>query len=113
MKAEVLYFDGCPTYGQVRQFLEELRKEEGWDFELQLVNVETDERAVKLKFTGSPTILVNGEELFPPNPDAPYARACRMFFWEGKMHGAPTKEMLRQALQEKLTECPDSSQQIR
>ena len=103
MKIELLYFDGCPTYRLVQKWLEELKSEEGWDFELELVNVDSDEKAIGLKFTGSPTVLVNGRELFPPNSEAPYARTCRMFFWNGRMHGAPPKEMLREAILE-LTE---------
>lgn len=103
-RVEILYFDGCPTYRLVQKWLEELREEESLDFELELVNVDSDEKAVEEKFTGSPTIRVNGKELFPPSPDAPYARSCRMFFWEGEMRGAPPKEMLRKALLSLLSE---------
>ncbi len=98
MKIEILYFDGCPTYKLVEKWLNELREEEGFQFELELINVDSDEKAVQLKFTGSPTVRVNGEELFPPSPEAPYARTCRMFCWNGKMHGAPPREMLHQKI---------------
>ncbi len=104
MKIELLYFDGCPTYRQVLKSLEELKSEHGWDFEIELVNVDTDEKAIELNFVGSPTIRVDGVELFPPPKDAPFARACRMFQWKGKILGAPPKEMLRTAINQLINQ---------
>jgi hypothetical protein len=49
---------------------------------------------------GSPTLLVNGKDLFAP-PDASPAIACRMYPGEdGRLEGAPTLTALRLGLEE-------------
>ena len=48
--------------------------------EIEIIKVKTDEQAKKLKFVGSPTFLVNGEDIIPPPPDAYYSLTCRAYF---------------------------------
>jgi len=50
---EVLYFDGCPTYVAAARTLREVLAELG--AEVELVAVDTDEEAKRLRFPGSPT----------------------------------------------------------
>jgi glutaredoxin len=63
VKVEVLYFDGCPSYAAAEKTLRGVLKERG--LEVEMVAVETDEEAGRLRFPGSPTIRVEGEDLFP------------------------------------------------
>ena len=56
--------------------------EKGIEAEVSLVAVNTDEEAQRLRFPGSPTIRVDGEDLFPvpvANARAAYALGCRMY----------------------------------
>jgi hypothetical protein len=64
-RVEILYFDGCPTYLEAEKTLREVLGEKGVDAEVELVAVNTDEGAQALRFAGSPTIRVDGEDLFP------------------------------------------------
>ena len=47
---------------------------------------------------GSPTIRVDGEDLFPVPERAGYALGCRMYATPEGLRGSPTTEMLREAL---------------
>ncbi len=58
MNIQILYFDGCPTYQRAEQTLREVIAEEGITADVELMAVNTDEDAQRLKFPGSPTIRV-------------------------------------------------------
>jgi hypothetical protein len=99
MQMEILYFDGCPTYLEAEKTLRGVLEEEGLDAEVELVAVNTDEEAQELLFPGSPTIHVDGRDLFPVPERAEYALGCRMYTTPEGLRGAPTTEMLREALE--------------
>jgi hypothetical protein len=98
MKMEILYFDGCPTYLKAEKTLRGVLEEEGVDAEVELVAVNTAEEAQETRFPGSPTIRVEGEDLFPVPERAEYALGCRMYTTPEGLRGSPTTEMLREAL---------------
>jgi hypothetical protein len=101
MKVEILYFDGCPTYKATEKTLREVIAEEGMDAEIKLVAVNTDEEAQRVRFPGSPTIRVEGEDLFPVPYRAGYALGCRMYATPEGLRGSPTAEMVRASLAER------------
>jgi hypothetical protein len=65
MCMEVLYFDGCPTYLETERTLRGVLAEEVIEAGVELVAVNTDGEAQRLRFPGSPTIRVDGRDLFP------------------------------------------------
>ena len=101
MKVEILYFDGCPTYLEAERVLRKVLARE--DAEVELVAVNTDEEAERLRFPGSPTIRVDGEDLFPVPERAEYALGCRMYATPEGLKGSPTAGMLKEALMTKGT----------
>jgi hypothetical protein len=96
MRVEVMYFDGCSTYRAAEETLRGVLARE--DAEVELVAVNTDEEAQRLRFPGSPTIRVDGEDLFPMPDRAEYALGCRMYATPEGLKGSPTAEMLKDAL---------------
>ena len=100
-KVEILYFDGCPTYLEAEKTLREILEEQGEDAEVKLVAVNTDGEAQALRFTGSPTIRVDGEDLFPVPERAEYALGCRVYATSEGLRGSPTATMLSEALTKK------------
>ena len=96
MRVEVLYFDGCPTYLEAEKTLREVLYQE--DAEVELVAVNTDQEARKLRFAGSPTIRVDGEDLFPVPERGEYALGCRTYATPEGLKGSPTVKMLKEAL---------------
>ena len=102
MKIEILYFDGCPTYKVAEKTLREVLAQEGIEAEVELVAVNTDEEAQRLRFPGSPTIRVEGADLFPvPDREAGYALGCRMYATPEGLRGSATAEMVRSSLAER------------
>jgi hypothetical protein len=98
MKEEILYFDGCPTYLRAEEILRGVLAQEGVEAEVELVAVNTDEEAQRLRFPGSPTIRVDGEDLFPMPDRSQYALGCRMCATPEGLKGSPTATMLRASL---------------
>ncbi len=98
MVVEVLYFDGCPTYLEATRNLREVLAREGVGAVVELVAVNTDEEARRLRFPGSPTIRAEGRDLFPIPDRAEYAPGCRTYATPEGLKGSPTAEMLSEAL---------------
>jgi hypothetical protein len=98
MKIEVLYFDGCPTYEPAAKTLRAVLAEEGFETEVELVAVNSDDEAGRLRFPGSPTIRVDGEDLFPVAEREEWRLGCRVYATPQGLRGSPTAEMLREAL---------------
>lgn len=92
-RIELLYFDDCPSWKKAYEVLSETLKELGLHQEVELILVETQEEAVKNKFTGSPMIKLNGEDIFPTGQEN-YALGCRVFQTPEGYKGWPTKEMV-------------------
>ena len=98
MKIEVLYFDGCPTYETAAKTLRAVLAEEGMEAEVQLVAVKSDEEAGRLRFPGSPTIRVGGEDLFPVAEREDWRLGCRVYATPQGLRGSPTAGMIREVL---------------
>lgn len=98
MKLEILYFDGCPTYLEAERMLQEALRAEGVQAEVDLVTVNTDEEAERLRFPGSPTIRADGRDLFPVPGRSVWALGCRTYSTPEGLKGSPTTDMLRASL---------------
>lgn len=65
MRFEVLHVEGCSGYEATERNLREVLAEEGMEAaEVELVEIRTDEEARRLRFPGSPTVRVDGRDLF-------------------------------------------------
>ena len=101
MKVEVLYFGGCPSYVATETTLREVLGGLGMEAEVQMVAVETDEEAGRLRFPGSPTVRVDGEDLFPASGAAEredWRLGCRVYATPGGFKGSPSAAMIGKAL---------------
>ena len=98
MRVEVLYFDGCPTYVDATRTLREVLSELGVEADVELVAVNTDEEAQRLRFPGSPTIRVEDRDLCPVQERSVWALGCRTHATSEGLKGCPTREMIRDAL---------------
>ena len=99
MTVELLWWEGCPSYPQTRADLERILSEEGIGAELRSVEIESDEQARREHFPGSPTIRVDGEDIFPPEEVEPYSLTCRVYrLPDGRISPTPDPDELRAAL---------------
>lgn len=98
MKVELLYFEGCPNAEVAEQALRQAMEQEGIETEVATVTVDTDEEAQSLKFPGSPTIRIDGEDAFPVDDRENWTLTCRTYPTPEGLLGAPSVGMLRSAL---------------
>ena len=63
VKLQFQYFEGCPNHEKLYKNLMEAISGLEDKIELEKILVEDDEPAKKVKFRGSPTLLINGEDL--------------------------------------------------
>ncbi len=98
MEIELLYFDGCPSYPVAEKTLRDVLVEEGMEAALKLVAVNSDEEARRLRFPGSPTIRVAGQDLFPVAEREDWSLGCRVYATSEGLKGSPTADMMREAL---------------
>ena len=97
----MLYFEDCPSWLDALELLDRLLRKHSIHADVQRVRVETDEEAKAARFVGSPTIRIDGEDLFPVDHEN-FALGCRIYQTPEGMHGWPTVEMLEYALASKL-----------
>ena len=99
MQVTFLYYEDCPSHDVVLERLRTVLFEEEIEVDIEIIRVETDERAQQLHFIGSPTIRVDGRDIDPPLPEAHYALTCRAYQLEnGRISPLPSTEMIRRAL---------------
>lgn len=92
----VRYFTSCPNWRIADQRIHAAvgdRDDVRIDYQL----VETPEQAATLGFAGSPTILIDGIDLFA-EPDQPTGLSCRVYRTPDGLAGSPTITQLEQAL---------------
>ena len=98
MKIELLYFDGCPSWEAGLESLRTALQEEGISASVEMVKVETDEDAERLKFLGSPHFRVDAMDLWHEERET-YSMSCRVYCTPEGVKGFPTVHMLREKLQ--------------
>jgi hypothetical protein len=93
----LFYFDGCPSWQSALENLEKVLESEQIPAQITLVKIDSDAQAQKEHFLGSPSIRVNGVDLWPEER-ANYSLSCRVYHTPMGMRGSPTLEMLREKL---------------
>ena len=91
----LLYFDDCPSWQTADQHLRALAEE--MDFTIERVEVTSPEEAEQLRFRGSPSIHIDGDDLFADR-DAPVGLSCRIYHTPQGSAGSPTADQLRSVL---------------
>jgi hypothetical protein len=94
MEVILRYIDGCPHWETACERLRVAVDSAGHkDTEIRLEIVASTEQAQRLRFTGSPTIIVDGRDPFAQGTE-PYGLACRLYVTPSGLSGAPTHEQL-------------------
>lgn len=99
MTVELLYWEGCPSYPEARELLEDVLRQRGLEVEVRVTHVATREEAEELRFPGSPTIRVDGRDVDPAGGDQPPSLSCRIYRRpDGRVSPIPSREQLEEAL---------------
>ena len=95
MNIEILHFEGCAGFVEALNILERIVAEEGLAIEVVPVLLNSSDWS---DFPGSPTILVDGQDLLPTKRHDVLATSCRIYATPEGPKNHPTAEMVREAL---------------
>lgn len=96
-EVELLYFEGCPSWEKGLDSLRAALLAEHVDANVATVKVQNDLQAQQLRFLGSPSFRLDGQELWPERWRQ-YSLSCRVYSTSEGLRGFPTVAMLREAL---------------
>ena len=96
VKVQLLYFDDCPNWKVADNRLATVARDLP-DVIITRHLVGTPEEAERVRFHGSPSILVDGVDIFA-DADAPVGLSCRVYQTPTGPAGSPTVEQLRAAM---------------
>lgn len=92
----LLYFEDCPNWLVADKNLQTLAAEDS-RITVERRIVDTIEDAEATRFRGSPSVIVDGVDLFA-DPDAPVGLSCRIYQTPDGLAGSPTLQQLRAAM---------------
>jgi len=99
MKVELLYTDLCPHYKEALHILQDILKEIGSGKPITMTRIRTEKDANEHRFSGSPTVRINGKDVDPKFRDnGTYGLRCRVYFFEGNFHPFPPPGMVRETI---------------
>lgn len=96
MDVTLLYFDDCPNWKVADDRLATVARDLP-DVIVTRQLVGTPEEAERVRFHGSPSIMVDGVDIFA-DADAPVGLSCRVYQTPNGPAGSPTVEQLRAAM---------------
>ena len=98
MRVRFLYSEDCPSHDEALLRLRNALDEEQVVADVEVVQVDTFEEAEKECYPGSPTIMIDGQDICPI-PNSRYAPACRAYVLEdGRVSPLPSVSMIRKAI---------------
>ncbi len=122
MKIELLYILDCPWCLKTKELIRESLKELRIKADIEEILIDSDEKAKKHNFVGSPTVRIDGkdiqeevskgqclpcEELTESTKETTeFVKqecrcGCRIYFYEGKQYTYPPKKMMKEAIMKK------------
>ena len=96
MDITLLYFEDCPNWKIAEGHLRVLAQEAP-DLRISHHLVDTPDEAERVGFRGSPSILLEGVDVFA-DPDGAVGLSCRVYQTPAGPAGSPTLDQLREAL---------------
>ena len=101
---ELLWWEGCPSTQRALAELRQALTDVGLDgLDVRMREIATDEESDETGFVGSPTILIDGVDIVPPQ-DEPTGLTCRVYVRrDGRYAPTPDPDDLRDALRATLS----------
>lgn len=123
MKIELLYILDCPWCVKTKELIKESLEELKIKASIEEILIDTNEKARKYHFVGSPTIRIDGRDIqeevsksrcLPCEELAEHAQGatefvkqecvcgCRIYFYKGEQYPYPPKEMIKAAIKKHM-----------
>ena len=103
MRAELLWWAGCPSTERARELLAEALERHGLDpAAIEMREIRTEDDASAEGFVGSPTIRLDGVEV-APEPGEPVGLSCRVYRTrDGRVSPVPDPKDIDEAIKEAI-----------
>jgi len=122
MKIEILYILDCPWCLKTKELIRESLRELGIKADIEEILIDSDEKAKKHNFVGSPTVKIDEKDIqdkvkkgqcLPCEELAESTKettefvkqecrcGCRIYFYKGKQYPYPPKGMIKEAIMKK------------
>ena len=88
-----LYFEGCPSWNSGLANLRTALNSLSIPDNIQKIKIESNQSAQENRFLGSPSFVINGQDLWPEKRSE-YYLGCRVYQTPQGLKGYPTVEML-------------------
>lgn len=98
LEIDILYTSDCTDWEVTGQLVAEIVQELSLEAEIRYWLIENDRQALQAYFVGSPTVRVEGNDLFPVQ-GATAGLRLRSYLTDEGIMGHPTLQMLRDALE--------------
>lgn len=97
---ELVWWEGCPSWSRTLEDLRAAVTEAGLDPDRIVVReIDDDAQAEAEHFVGSPTILVDGQDIQPPGDEELPGLTCRLYrLRDGRLSPTPDPADVRDAL---------------
>jgi len=97
---ELLWWEGCPSTERAAAAVRDALADLGLpDAGVRMREIVTDDDAREAAFVGSPTILIDGEDLVPAAAEEQIGLSCRVYRRrDGRVSPLPDPDDLREAL---------------
>jgi hypothetical protein len=96
---EFQYFEGCPNAKNSLDNLIVVKKElKLEDNEIRIIEVPDLESAEKYNFQGSPSILINGIDIYTDSKPLGYNYSCRVYSFNGQQTGIIPREFIKEKI---------------
>ena len=106
MRIEILHIAECPNWRSLEPLIEQANDPDLLaESEITFRLLTSEEEAEAMDIAGSPTIHVNGRDLFPSN-GYPGGLACRVYSTPDGLAGMPSVGQIRKALELRRVESP-------
>ena len=103
MRVELLYHDGDPNAMSLRQRLVEVLSEDAFETPIQMIALSTAEDAALLDVRGTPTVRLDGQDIYPDGV-GPVGLAARRYPADDDLAAFPSepipgKRLIRRAVE--------------
>lgn len=103
MNIELLYFERCPHYKLALELLRKTLEANQILSPVKQINIKTEEMAKEMRFPGSPTIRIDGQDVEPAscssNPSNDFGIRCRIYNVNGVPKGLPPADWIIDAVE--------------
>lgn len=97
--AQILWFTGCANHEPARAMLRDVVARVAPDTAIEDIDASEAAVAERLRFPGSPTIRIDGEDVEPGFRDAgDYTPRCRLYRTDSGLSGLPDPVWIKKAL---------------